>query len=216
MKKRLPAVIIIVLLMMSSAGAQHIKHDRLFKVDPASGLFKEFRVAVENRWKKSDFFWYVAPFGFRQTNLKDPDQPQKTVGFGVRGGLRKYFFTKFSPQGFYVHGGFGLRHLWFRTYGADLSLDQKTIIYLAGLHATAGYQRLYGPRKVKPRAFPNFAYGAMIGLEWYQQIGNDPIADLRQNNWYQISSGTFGFLNGFRLYLGVELGFAFKQKRLHW
>jgi len=215
MIKKFPALLIFLALTFSQAGAQHIKHDRLFKVDPASGLFKEFRVAVENRWRDSDFFWYIAPFGYRQTSLRDPEQPQKTVGFGLRSGLRKYFFTKLSPEGFYLHGGFGLRHLWFRTYGEDLSLDQKTVIYMAGLNAMIGYQRLYGPRKVKPRAFPNFAYGAMLGLEWYQPIGSDEVADLRQNNWYQLSSG-LGFLNGFRLYFGIELGFAFKQKRLHW
>ncbi len=189
------------------ASAQ-LRKDRLFKVDPASGLFKEFRVAMEHRWRDSEWWGYAAPFGYyqnwfpkRNVRAGRPGVPQKYFGAGTRLGVRKYFSGD-SPKGLYVSGMAGYRYNWVNIYSTELAFVQRDRFHSVGVGGTVGWQELYGRKD-------NLAYGAHVGLEYYRNYGSRYRQGEYVRNWYE-------FAGGFRLFIGVELGFAFLQKRLHW
>lgn len=206
------------LLLAFSLPAQ-LRKQRLFKVDPASFLFKEFRVAVEHRLYK-EYFWYISPYGHYQrwlsrdnTTFNRPDYPQNYYGAGIRLGARRYFIPKNrSPHGFFVQAHVGMRQTWLVNYTDDLQISSKTNYFQLGGGGTVGFQWLTGPKD-------NFTYGFISGLEYY------PLQKFKKNsasgpedivrNWYD-----FPFIGdryiGIRFYLGIEVGFAFLQKDLHW
>lgn len=214
--------ITVLLLLLGAVPAQaQLRKQRLFKVDPASFIFKEIRVAVEHRlFKDRDYFWYLAPYGYHQFwKSRDSDpygrplHPQKYYGLGIRAGARRYFLPKASsPHGFFVHVHAGARQLWLHQYSTDLKLTDRTWFFQPSLGGTVGYQWITGPRK-------DFVYGWMGGFEYFFNPAF-PASSAHQegdltSNWYE-----FPFLDGghsgFRLYIGIELGFAFLQKHLHW
>lgn len=205
-------------------GMTQMRNQRLFKVDPAGLLFHELRVAVEQRlFKDKDYFWYLAPYGTHQSWLaRDherydrPTFPQKYYGIGLRAGARRYFIPKgTSPEGFFFQAMISGRQTWVNNYNDDLQFVSRGSYTSLGLGAVVGYQKLYGPGFV-PRK--NFAYGIIGGLEYERHIfpANGVLSkDMLVRNWYQFPFFPH-FLHGFRVYLGVEVGFAFLQKRLHW
>jgi hypothetical protein len=213
-------VCIMVILLVGAAAYPQLAKQRLFKVDPLSLAFKELRVAVEHR-VFGDYFGYVAPFGYhqfwrsRKTELFDrPQNPQKYYGAGVRAGARRYFIPKkSSPQGFFVQAHIGFRQLWIHNYTTELQVVDHSRFAQGMFGGTVGYQWISGPRK-------DFCYGFIGGFEKYVPLayhsssGNFDRTDVTAN-WYE-----FPFLlqgrSGLRLYLGIEVGFAFLQKHLHW
>lgn len=217
MKRTILLPLLLVVLFGGAKG--QFRKQRLFKVDPASGLFKELRVSVEHRiWR--DYFIYIAPNGYHHQwrgrandRFGKPDIPQKYYGIGLRVGARRYFFPQEkSPQGFFVQAMAGWRNLWVHNYSPELQITSKVSYWQMGFGGTVGYQWLYGPKK-------NFAYGFMGGLEYYMLDNIDRRGAIdRANivqNWYDFPF--FGqALQGLRVYLGIELGFAFLQKHLHW
>ena len=217
MKKKL--LVLGLLMVVAAALPAQLRKQRLFKVDPASFLFKEFRVAVEHRMFK-DYFWYIAPYGYYQRwtsrdqqRFNRPDYPQNYYGAGARLGIRRYFVPKNeSPKGFFAQAHLGMRYTWLVNYSDNLQIDNKTRFFLGGLGGTVGYQWLTGPKD-------NFVYGFMCGVEY------NPILKFKQTsevgpealvrNWYDIPFLGDNY-HGFRVYLGLEFGFAFLQKDLHW
>jgi hypothetical protein len=222
MQKWLRCLLIFLFLILAVTQAQaQLRKQRLFKVDPLSFMFKELRVAVEHRlFKDKDYFWYLSPYGYHQfwrSKSSDrygrPTHPQKYYGVGLRAGARRYFIpAKSSPHGFFVQGHVGFRQLWLHNYNTDLQITDKTRYLQFNLGGTAGYQWITGPRK-------DFAYGFIGGFEFFTPplfpSGSGYTEDNLTSNWYE-----FPFLDGghtgFRLYLGIELGFAFLQRDLHW
>ena len=213
------AFILMLLVAAMSAPAQLAKQ-RLFKVDPLSFVFKELRVAVEHR-AFGDYFWYVAPFGYHQfwkSRSSDafdrPLFPQKYYGLGLRAGARRYFIPKkSSPHGFFVQAHLGMRQLWIHNYTTELQLVDRSRFMQAMFGGTVGYQWITGPRK-------DFCYGFIGGFENYVPIayhsstGGFTREDVTAN-WYEFPF-LFNGRSGLRLYLGIEVGFAFLQKHLHW
>jgi hypothetical protein len=221
---------ILVLLLWANAASAQLAKQRLFKVDPLSFVFKELRVAVEHRAFK-DYFWYVAPYGYHQfwlgrkpgiEKFGRPEYAQKYYGAGVRGGMRRYFIPKgASPHGFFVQAHVGVRHLWINNYDAastaggtsSLQIVDKSRFGQGCFGGTVGYQWIAGPRK-------DFCYGFIGGFEKFVPLGYHSSSGTHDrtditSNWYE-----FPFLlqgrSGLRLYLGIEVGFAFLQKHLHW
>lgn len=219
MKKAILAIFFVALLSTGLMGQRHMLKQRLFKVDPVSGLFKEIRVSVEHRLIK-DYFLYLSPHGYHQNwypkrreRWQRPRYPQKYAGLGLRAGVRRYFFPKDqSPQGFFVQAMAGYRHTWVNNLNNELQIDYKTRFHQVGFGGTVGYQWLYGPKK-------NFAYGFMGGFEYYASMfpkeDGFTIEDVTQN-WFDFPFLGPSTLRGLRFYLGIELGFAFLQKHLHW
>ena len=217
--KRTVLLVLIGFMISSSAWGQstfgQIRKDRLFKVDPLSGLFKEIRVVVENRLK-GELWWFVSPHGYHhnwipKTNdrLGRPDNAQKYYGIGLRGGARNYLSGK-SPMGLYFQAQAAYRRMWVNQLDENLSLATRDKFNMWGIGATVGWQNLYGAKD-------NIAYGALIGLEYFRGFGPNYDSDRYVQNWYEFPfSWKPDFLDGFRLYLGIEIGFAFKQKNLHW
>jgi hypothetical protein len=221
MKKLLLAPVFFILLATSVQAQLHMRKQRLFKVDPVGGLFHELRVSVENRLF-GNYFVYIQPAGFHQNyggrengRFGKPGLPQKNYGLGLRLGARRYFLpANKSPEGFFVHAMVGVRNIWVHNQSEALQVTSKTSYFQAGIGGMVGYQWLYGPKK-------NFVYGFIGGFEYYPE----PFTRFRKNsdyemydvvqNWYD-----FPFLGktlaGLRLYLGIEIGFAFLQKDLHW
>jgi hypothetical protein len=216
------AVTMGLLLMLAGIALQaQLQKQRLFKVDPASVLFKELRVAVEHRLiKDKDYFWYLAPYGYHHfwrskanPGFDRPDFPQKYYGLGIRAGARRYFFPKkSSPHGFFVQAHTGMRHIWVNNYNDNLIIDSKFQYTQFCIGGTVGYQWITGPRK-------DFTYGFIGGFE--QFFFMKPLSTKGLDNkmvtrsWYEFPFIGHGY-TGFRLYLGIEVGFAFLQRDLHW
>lgn len=217
MKKTLVAV---ALLAFASLCHAQLAKQRLFKVDPLSFMFKELRVSVEHRVLK-DYFVYIGPYGYHQfwrgradDRYDRPGFPQKYYGLGLRLGARRYLFpAKSSPHGFFVQAHLGLRQVWMHNFSTSLELVDKSRYNHFMFGGTVGYQWIAGPRK-------DFAYGFIGGFEQTLLLGHHSSTgnfgpDSITSNWYE-----FPFLvrgpNPFRLYLGIEVGFAFLQKHLHW
>ena len=208
-------------LLMSLSLTAQLRKQWLFKVDPASFLFKEFRVAIEQRVAKDkNYFWYIAPYGHYQrwtsrdrNRFNRPDYPQNYYGAGIRLGIRRYFIPKdMSPHGFFAQAHLGLRHTWLVNYTDDLQIDNKTRYFQGGIGAAVGYQWLTGPKD-------NFTYGFIGGVEFYpllefKKTSQVDVEELTRN-WYDIPFIGDRY-HGFRVYLGIEVGFAFLQKNLHW
>ncbi len=218
MKRTALLVILALMLSMPTFGQAtfgQIKKDRLFKVDPVSGLFKEIRVIVENRFK-GEIWWFLSPHGYHHNwipksndRLGRPDHPQKYYGIGLRGGAKKYFSGN-SPRGPFLQAQAAYRRMWVNQYNEGLSFLNRDKFNMWGLGATIGWQNLYGAKD-------NIVYGGLIGLEYFRGFGQNYVQDSIVQNWYEFPfSWKPDFLDGFRLYIGIELGFAFKQKRLHW
>lgn len=212
--------LVLVLVLWATLATAQLAKQRLFKVDPLSFVFKELRVSVEHRAFK-DYFWTISPYGYHQfwSNRKveaweRPTFPQKYYGLGLRAGARRYFLPKgMSPHGFFVQAHLGLRHLWINNYDTDLHIVDHSRFLQGSFGGTVGYQWISGPRK-------DFAYGFIGGFEkfvpigYHSSSGNFDRTDIT-SNWYE-----FPFLlhgrSGLRFYLGIEVGFAFLQKHLHW
>lgn len=207
-------------MLLADAATAQLAKQRLFKVDPLSFVFKELRVSIEHRAYK-DYFWTISPFGYHQfwRSRSDepffrPEFPQKYYGAGIRLGARRYFIPKgASPHGFFLQAHTGYRHLWINHYTTDLEIFDKARFGQLLLGGTVGYQIITGPRK-------DFCYGIIGGFEkmfpvgYHSSTGATDKNDIT-SNWYE-----FPFLfrgrSGLRIYLGVEVGFAFLQKHLHW
>lgn len=217
--KRFPLLILLVcvfgfpLLGQSTFG--HIRKDRLFKIDPMSGAFSELRVVIEHRFI-NEVWWFASPHGYHlnwipKSNSREgtPLNPQKYAGIGMRGGARYYFSGK-SPMGLYGQAHAGYRWVWMQQMDEGLSVTSRNRYHLGGIGAAIGWQNLYGAKD-------NLAYGIVGGLEYLRGFGGGfDSLDVVQR-WYEFPfSWKPDILDGFRLYLGIELGFAFKQKRLHW
>lgn len=173
------------------------------KVDPASGLVNEFRAMVEKRWGQSHRFWWFSPFIMRHNALRFE---QKQFGVGMRAALRQYMFTRYSPEGFFIHVGAGLRTRRVAFLDAALETGEVTYIQSAGLNAAAGYQWLLSPRD------RNIALGFSFGPEYFLNFysGGHSSGDF-PTPWY-----TVPFLDELRLFLTFEVGFAWRQKNRHW
>lgn len=203
------------LLFLATSSYGQLKKQRLFKVDPASGLFKEIRVAAEYRIKGA--IWaYAAPFGFHQTwiprsndRFDRPDSTLKTSSIGMRLGV-KYFFSEDSPKGLFIQPMAAYKLNRTVLFDDGLNTVSRDFYNSVGVGFTVGWQNLFGPKD-------NFAYGIMGGMEYYRHFGQGYHPDRYVENWYNFPfPWKPEFLNGFRLYIGVELGFAFLQKHLHW
>ena len=209
----------ILYLLVGDAAAQLAKQ-RLFKVDPLSFVFKELRVSVEHRAFK-DYFWTVSPYGYHHFWRSRSDEawgrptfPQKYYGIGLRAGARRYFIPKgTSPHGFFVQAHVGYRQLWIHNYTTGLQIVDKSRLGQGMFGGTVGYQWISGPRK-------DFCYGFIGGFEKLFSVNYHSSSGLYDktdvtSSWYE-----FPFLlqgrSGLRLYLGIEVGFAFLQKHLHW
>lgn len=215
------AVLILLGLLLGWQVQAQLRKERLFKIDPLSFVFKEFRVAVEHRLiKQKDYFGYIAPYGYhhywrgKEADAFDrPTNPQKYFGIGLRVGARRYFIPKgTSPHGFFVQAHTGFRQLWLRDYDSGLMITDRTHYTQFCLGGTVGHQWISGPRK-------DFAYGFIGGFEYFTRplfpSGSGYTKGDLTSQWYEfpfLAGGTLGF----RVYLGIELGFAFLQKHLHW
>ncbi|MCB9230210.1 MAG: hypothetical protein H6581_00985 [Bacteroidia bacterium] len=192
---------------MASKGTEQIydplKKNWLLKVDPASGLVNEFRAMVEKRWADSHRFWFFSPFIMRQNAIR---KDQKQIGGGIRIALRQYLFTRYSPRGFFIHVGGGLRTRRVNFIGSQLETTEVTYINSAGLNAAAGYQWLLSPRD------RNIALGFSFGPEYFLNFynGGHSASDFTRP-WY-----TVPFLDELRLFLTFEVGFAWRQDKRHW
>lgn len=201
---------LLLLLLVPRMGEAQLRKDRSFRVDPVGGAFHEMRVAIENRIGKGDNFWYFSPYLYHRNFLKS--EPQKHFGPGFRLAYRRYLFTDYSPEGFFLHAHAGYRLTFIQYMDDNLLITGRTMMHSPSLGFNIGHQWLYGPR------MRNFAYGFMGGLECFFNFRSSEFRsrDLPEG-WYQLPfSWKPRFLDGFRVYLGFEVGFAFKQKRLHW
>lgn len=203
------------MLAMAGPAQAQLKNHRLFKVDPAGALFHELRCVVEHRFgTESDFFWVVSPYYHHHNSLK---VSQKNYGAGVRFALRKYFAWKKiqnkSPQGLFFQPFAGYRFNSITQYGEFAEITSRAGVHQPSVGFVGGYQWLYGRKD-------NLAYGFTFGLEYmafFPHKGDVITYDDLKENWYQIPfSGKPSFLKPLRLYIGIELGFAFRQLDLHW
>jgi hypothetical protein len=199
----------------TTPGITPLKNHRLFKVDPAGALVHELRCVVEHRFgTESDFFWVLYPYVHHQNAT---GFSQKYYGAGFRFAVRKYFAWKKiknrSPQGLFFQPMAGYKFTSITQYGEFVEVLSRTPVHQPSVGFTGGYQWLYGRTD-------NLAYGFTFGLEYFGffPFRKNSIAyeDIKEN-WYQFPfSFKPSFLNGLRLYIGIELGFAFRQKDLHW
>lgn len=199
------------LLISTFCGAAYgqLPKDRCFRVDPMGGAFHEMRVAVESRIA-GDNFWYFSPHLYHRNYLKS--EPQKHFGPGFRLGFRKYLFADYAPEGFYINPSAGYRLTFIQYMSPELLITDRAIMHSPNVGFMVGHQWLYGPR------MRNFAYGVTGGLEYFFNFRPREFRDRDlPESWFQLPfSWKPQFLDGFRVYLGVEVGFAFRQKRLHW
>lgn len=214
-------IVLLACLLLSVQLHAQLRKQRLFKVDPLGFVFKELRVAVEHRIiKDQNYFWYLGPYGYHHfwksrsdERFGRPMNPQKYFGLGLRLGARKYFIPKStSPHGFFVQAQIGARQLWLRNYSLELQITDRTHFFQLGLGGTVGYQWISGPRK-------DFAYGFIGGVEFFAPpifpAGSGYRTRDITSSWYEFPFLSAGH-TGLRLYLGIEVGFAFLQKHLHW
>lgn len=173
---------------------------------------------VEHRIEQSEFFWVLSPYAFHENNrnFNDIAFGQKYYGFGARAAVRKYFAWKRimnqSPQGLFFQPHAGYRMMFVSNYGPHNEIASRAVVHMPGVGFTGGYQWLYGRKK-------NLAYGFTLGLEYLAFIPHRAgiTYDDTKENWYQFPfAWKPSFMNGIRLYLGIELGFAFRQLDLHW
>lgn len=120
-------------------------------------------------------------------------------------------------MGLFLHVSGSYRHTWVNQMAEDLSMVGRDRFNSMGIGAMVGWQNLFSPRPWTTAKRINLAYGAMVGLEYNRHFGEDYEADRFIQNWYDFPFGWKpDFLNGFRFYLGVEIGFAMLQRSLRW
>ena len=111
-----------------------------------------------------------------------------------------------APDGLFLQIGLSYRFRVARFLTDQLIKDGVMFMNSFGAHANVGYQVLLGPKD-------NIALGGMLGVEYLYNLYHGKgygRADII-TNWYQ-----FPFLNELRPYIGIEIGFAIRQKNLHW
>jgi len=167
------------------------------KFDDNEGVFASVGGAVETFFTSDKNKFYNASFGFIFRNVEEDNELLR--GPVVRLGLRQYFLTEDSPQGFFVYGGVVYNYLF-----ADLTLpDQAEVedqFHRPGVSLSVGYQYLAGPKR-------RYALELQAGAEYF--------ADIRQNG-----TGPEAFdyqnVNNLNVFVGLAVRFAFRQKNREW
>lgn len=163
------------------------------KYDPVASSFGEFRFIMEQR-VSNNLFVFVSP----AAHSKEYSEEKLAIkGFVGRAGVRQYIGTEFSPQGFFVQVGGVIG-----AYEINLLEIQDSIskiqVYKFGGQVAIGAQYLIGLKK-------NIAIGGFLGVEYkypYYKQTTEHIS-IPKN------------FKNFTPYIGLELGFAFRQKFLH-
>lgn len=187
-------------------AASNLRKTWVFKVDPAGVAMNDFRVAYE-RHIDGDWFWSVQP-GYYLRN-----QPlQKRYGANVRLGIRKYFFSDYSPHGFFLYLGGGYRYTRVNHHSeVDYEIEDRAQVHAPGGTFSIGHQWLFRPRR-------DFAFSIQGGPEYFYPFET---GDLREDLWnpgiYEpiYRAGNITALKGLRIYLSIEIGFAYRQKNRH-
>ena len=212
---RLRSIILLLLVLSAVSGyGQFKKYDGfsnlpktwIFKVDPAGVAMNDFRAAYE-RHCSGNWFYYVQP------GLYLRNQPyQKRYGANVRFGIRRYLFTDYAPHGLFVYLGGGYRYTRVNHHNEETyEIEDRAQIHAPGGTAAIGHQWLLRPRD-------DFAFSIQGGAEYYIPFET---GDLREDQWkpglYEpfYRFGNVPVLRGLRIYLSVEIGFAFRQKHRH-
>lgn len=185
---------------LSCLGQEPLPKVWMVKVDPVSGLFNEFRFVLEHKWK-GKFFFYASPTFTYRSRLKFG---QKHFGGGIRAGIRLYFYNK-PPRGLFIQPAVVAHIERISFFNDSLQFTDKSIAISPGVHFSTGYQWLYGTKH-------NIVFGVLGGIEYVQTFttGNRKPSEIAPS-WYKMP-----FLPGLRLFAGFEVGFAFRQKNLHW
>lgn len=203
------SIFIVFFVLLTAPLFGQLEKNRSFKFDPLGGAFHEIRVSVENRWRGHNWI-YISPYVFHRNYFKNENQ--KHFGPGFRVAFRKYLFTDYSPDGFFLHAHAGYRLTFIRYLSDNLEITDKTMMHSPSLGFNVGHQWLYGPR------MKNFAFGVMGGLEYFFNFRKTGFRDRDlPESWFQLPfSWKPDILDGFRVYLGFEIGFAFRQRDRHW
>ena len=207
-------ILAILLAMAVSASAQNNKYDGYkplrktwtFKVDPVGVAMNDFRVAYERR-VFNDWYWSVQP-GYYLRN-----QPyQKRYGANIRFGIRRYFFTDYSPHGFFAYLGGGYRYTRVNHHSqTDYEIEDRAQIHAPGGTFSIGHQWLLRPRR-------DFVFSIQGGPEYFLPLET---GDLREDQWkpglYEpfYRFGNVPILKGLRIFISVEIGFAYRQRKRH-
>ena len=213
------AFLLLVLLPALSLRAQMPKKD-LFQVDIAGVAFNELRCSYTWRLTKG-WFGYVAP-DFYYDDVRRAHQ--QYYGLGTRGAIRKHIvFRKkgklppdqLPPVGLFLQGGLHYRFMHLKTIDPlTLDVGPKTGYHQAGPWAAIGRQWTWGAWN------RDLCFSGMAGMEYLFHAfpaGKGFTYEDTHENWYQFPfSWKPDFLNGFRLYVGIEVGFAMREKHLHW
>ena len=182
----------------------------LLKGDPTSAFFNEFRISYEHRIREGSKFWYISPGYIHRDDIAK--KQQKQFGFQTRAGIRQYLSKRNNaPHGMFLYLGGGYRFTKVNIYDSDLAIERNTLVHSPGASFSIGHQWLLNPYK-------NFVIGFHGGIEYYYDIpGKDIDRSEITEKWYQVPiANKPDFLRGFRIMAGIEAGFAFRQKNLHW
>jgi hypothetical protein len=211
------AILSSLFLVLSTCLFAQLPKNKMFHVDLAGVAFHELRCSYEFRLKDG-WFGYVAPNGYYHDARK---VQQQYAGLGVRLALRKYVVfkkkgklppDKLPPVGLYLQAGPAYRYMHLSYVNDNLDIGDKTHFHQAGLFGAIGKQWTWG-------AWNNdLCFGAMVGMEYLLHFFPSGYTyDDTFENWYQFPfSWKPQFLNGFRLYAGIEVGFALREKHRHW
>lgn len=204
---------------VAPAKAQMPKKD-LFQVDITGVAFNELRCSYT--WRvKGGWFGYVAP-NFYYDDVRKVGQ--QYYGLGCRGAVRKYIVfrkqgklppDKLPPVGMFLQGGGHYRFMHLKTIDPNtLDIGPKTGFHQAGVWATIGKQWTWGAWN------RDLCFSGMAGVEYlfhFFPAKNGFEYNDTHENWYQFPfSWKPQFLNGFRLYAGIEVGFALREQHRHW
>jgi hypothetical protein len=153
-------------------------------------LLKEFWTSPYNK-----FFYTSAGFFYKDYKI----QREKLAGPVARVGIKQYVKTKYAPQGAFFYMGINYAFLRGIYYSEDYKVVGKISIHKPGFTLSGGNQWLLGPKK-------NYAICLFAGAEYYYWA-------LQPDN----AKGHFWDTTpNFMFYVGCEVGFAFRQRKLHW
>lgn len=210
-------ILISLFLLMSSGLFAQLPKNKMFHVDIAGVAFHELRCSYEFRLKDG-WFGYAAPNFYYHDARRTQ---QQYAGLGTRLAIRKYLVfrkkgkmppDKLPPVGLYLQAGTAYRFMHLSYVNDNLDIGVKTHFHQAGIFGAIGKQWTWGAWN------KDLCFGGMVGMEYLLHFFPQGYTyDDTIENWYQFPfSWKPQFLNGFRLYIGLEVGFALREKHRHW
>jgi hypothetical protein len=157
----------------------------------------EFQALMTEFWTSpyNKFFYTSAGFFYRDYKI----QREKILGPVARVGIKQYVKTKNAPEGLFFYMGINYAFLRGIYYNENYNIAGKIFIHKPGFTLSAGNQWLLGTKKT-------YAICLFGGAEYYYWALQP---DNAKDHFWDTTPN-------FMIYLGCEVGFAFRQRKLHW